>query len=1132
MIALADRVRIARRFQRSIRIDSDLNDTAALDGFICPRSSATVLETMVTHVAESGQGAFTWTGPYGSGKSSLVVAFSAVLNGDGKLSRNAASVLGRETAELIRKALPPQMRGWRILPVVGRRDRPAQVIGDAITATNFLTRQEPRSWTDKRVLDALDEIASRNPQSDGGLIVFIDEMGKFLEAAAHDGADIYLFQELAERASRSNKRLIVVGILHQAFEEYAHRLSREMRDEWSKIQGRFVDLAVNTGGDEQLDLLGRAIESDHHPKKPGPLAESVAQLTQRQTSPYFAEMLEDCWPLHPIVACLLDAISRRRFGQNQRSIFGFLNSAEPQGFQHFLRYAGDSNIYCPDRLWDYLRINLEPSILASTDGHRWALAMDALERCEARGGEDLHLRLLKVIAAVDMFKDRSGLCVSRDLLKLALPVHSTEEITNTLADLKRWSFIIYRKFSDSYSIFEGSDFNIDDAVEAALDSIGEVDFTSLTAQAGHQPIVAKRHYHKTGALRWFDVIIVPLAEVESATATYVPRDGAIGCFFLAIPTQSESEERAAEIRRRAAQRTGSWDVVVGLSQQAWGIPSQVRELLALEQVRDETPELQGDRVARIEVQAGIAGLREQLEGEFGRAFNSALWYRKDRIPKLLSHGELNSLASDLADARFSSAPRLHNELLGRMKPSSNAVAAQNVLLREMVLNEGKARLGIRGFPAAGGLFASLLEATRLYSEASGSWRFVDPTLEADDPRNLAPAWQAAKDMLKVNAHRAVPIAEIYQIWRQEPFGIKDGLLPVLAVAFLLSQRATLAIYRESIFQPRVSDLDIDYLAKDPTAIQLRWMDLSDISRRLLSEMADIVRELDEGNELAHLEPIDVAKGLAAIFDRLPPWVSRTQHLSSNAKRIRQLFKQANDPNRLIFDDIPRVLNNRPITHEQVDTHQIADQVRQGLIELRQAYPTMLNRLRETLLAELQVPNASASMLAELRARSMNIRELSGDHRLEAFIVRLAQFKGRDEDIEGLASMSVHKPTWNWVDPDIDRAAVELARMAQQFLRAEAFARVKGRQDKRHAMAVFVGMGGRPTPVHDEFDITDIDRSEVSSLIDLMDTTLRESGEGRRNIILAALAELSARYLDPAAATKEPANDTTQREATS
>ena len=90
-------------------------------------------------------------------------------------------------------------------------------------------------------------------------------------------------------------------------------------------------------------------------------------------------------------------------------------------------------------------------------------------------------------------------------------------------------------------------------------------------------------------------------------------------------------------------------------------------------------------------------------------------------------------------------------------------------------------------------------------------------------------------------------------------------------------------------------------------------------------------------------------------------------------------------------------------------------------------------------------------------------------------------------------------------------------MAQRFVRAESFARVKGRQDKRHAMAVVVGMEGLPMPIHAEFDVANIDRPEVRSLIERMNTTLRESGAVRRNIILAALAELSARYLDAASA---------------
>ena len=1130
-MALAEHVNVTRRFQRAIRIDLDLADPEALEGFICPESSAEVLRTMARHVAENGQGAFTWTGPYGSGKSSLVVALSALLNGNSSLRQSAASLLGEHTTETIWNAMPPRRRGWRILPVVGRRDRPAQVVGEAIESTRLTTDDPPRRWGEKQVLDTLKRAADQHPRAGGGLIVFIDEMGKFLESAAYDGSDIYFFQQLAEIASHSDNRLIVVGILHQAFEEYAHRLSRESRDEWAKIQGRFVDLAVNAGGDEQIELLSRAIESDHHPESPSSVAQGVAALSHTYTSPNLPQLLEECWPLHPIVTCLLGPISRRRFGQNQRSIFGFLNSSEPQGFQDFLRNAGDDDLYPPELLWDYLRINLEPSIMASPDGHRWAMAVDALERCQAMGGEDRHLRLLKTIALVGMFRERSGLAASEELLQLGLPECNTQEIADALAQLQVWSLVIYRKFDDSFSIFEGSDFDIENAVSQALRSTGDVDFNRLEALAGLQPIVAKRHYHETGALRWFDVRIMPLATVENAASTYAPRNGAIGAFFLAIPTQGESDRQARARCSRAVGAATDWDITVGLPQGSWDITALVRELLALEQVRDEAPELQGDRVARKEIEARVSYLQGYVESELVKAFDGALWHGSGCKPKQFVRGKLNGLASDLADRRFPESPCLRNELLNRSRPSSNAVAAQNVLLRRMALHEGEERLGIEGFPAEGGLFESLLAATRLYRKTSDGWRFATPQPPGEDPCRLEPAWRAAINFLEDNAHRTVSVTEIYDIWRNPPFGIKDGLLPILAVAFILSRRSTLVFYRQGVFQARMTDLDTDYLSKDPTAVQVRWMDLSDASRRLLSDMADIVRGLDEEESLAELEPIDVARGLISIYDQLPPWVDRTQHLSANAKRLRQLFKQASDPNTLIFDAIPKALSDGEDTSDEGALHRVTENVRDGLTELRQAYGSMLHRLRETLLTELEVPNTSESMLVELRSRADNVRQLGGDHRLEAFIIRLAQFQGSDEDMESLASLATNKPSRHWVDSDIDRAAVELADMAQRFNRVEAYAHVKGRPDRRHAMAVVVGMKGRPEPLHDYFDVTDLEREGVSELVSRVDEALEQSGEDRRNIILAALAELSARYLRPTLAPGAESSTNGKREVT-
>jgi len=60
-MGLENHVRILRRYQRAIRINTDLHDPAALEGYVCPRSSSAALETMARHLQEAVQAAFTWT---------------------------------------------------------------------------------------------------------------------------------------------------------------------------------------------------------------------------------------------------------------------------------------------------------------------------------------------------------------------------------------------------------------------------------------------------------------------------------------------------------------------------------------------------------------------------------------------------------------------------------------------------------------------------------------------------------------------------------------------------------------------------------------------------------------------------------------------------------------------------------------------------------------------------------------------------------------------------------------------------------------------------------------------------------------------------------------------------------------
>lgn len=1113
MTHLGEHVSIARRFQKAIRIDSDLDKKEALEGYICPKSSGDALETMARHASEAGHGAFTWTGPYGSGKSSLILIFSALLSPDAALRAEAERLVGESVVAEVRRGFPISRKGWRVVGAVGRRASLASVLGEAIVNSGLGIKARD-AWSDEQVLSVLSDLAD-DAKSDG-LILFVDEMGKVLEAAAQEGGDLYLFQQVAELASRSGGRLAIVGVLHQAFDEYANRMARDTREEWSKIQGRFVDLIVNTAGEEQIDLLSRAIESDSIPSKfPAKVKSLAGELVLPTTSARTSleRLVVECWPLHPVVAMLLGPISRRRFGQNQRSLFGFLNSAEPFGFQDFLRKGKRSDLYLPYQLWDYLQLNLEPSILASPDGHRWAVAAEAIARCESLGGDDRLLRLLKSIAIIDLFKERSGLVASDEMLRHCLDSNeSLETVKKGLEQLAEWSLIIFKRHLGAYAVFAGSDFDIEGALDEALSNQGELDFKRLNELAGIQPILAKRHYHETGALRWFDIEIGPLQNAVERIGHFRPRADSIGLFLLGIPTANEKEDEATKIAETAVRGATGFDAVVGISPRSWTIASLAKELLALEAVRHDRTELVGDPVARREVAARLADAQAKLEAEIQRTFDSTLWHLRYEKPQQFARAALSSLASDLADNRFEQSPRIKNELLNREKPSSSAVAAQNALLRRMVSDEGRARLGIDGYPAEGGLFASLLEATGLYEKKKMDFRFVSP--RGSDPANLLPLWAAADKFLADNSERSVSLSELYDLWGREPFGLKPGLRPIISVAYILSKRNEVALYRQRIFQARVSDLDVEYLARDPSDIQLRWMNLSEIGRKLLSGLAAVVRDIDSSNELSNLEPIDVGRGLISIYVSLPQWTQRTMRLSASTIRIRGLLKKANDPNQLIFNDLPQLAGGSESLEKAADFEQIVDGVKNALTELVSAYPQMLARLADNMLAELQVPNSSAQALAELRSRAENVKDLGGDFRLNAFVNRLSRYQGTLEDIEGLAGLATNKPARDWIDADMDNAAIELTELAQQFNKSETVARVKGRADKRHAMAVVLGLDGRPAPHVSEFDVSDSDREKASALVTILQDRLDKEGAMEDRVILAALAELSFRYMSP------------------
>ncbi|NTG16355.1 ATP-binding protein [Agrobacterium rhizogenes] len=1100
MKKLADTVHVERRFALSARLDTDLNGTPPLTGYVLQASVRKAIESMISGIREGSRYSFTWTGPYGGGKSCAALLVASLVAGSRKQKALGESIVGAALAKDFQAAFPSGKGAWNVLALTGRRMSLSKALADA-AAEKFgwsSTDRVAASVDDTALLQQL--FAAENTRN--GLLIVIDELGKFLEHAMHEDGDVHVLQDLAELAARSNGRVVVIGILHQSFEQYAGRLSRTAREEWAKVQGRYQNVPFVAQADEIAALLSRAIVSEDIPKVALHLAEKTAIAVAARRPADIAtlsEILVQTWPLHPVTALLLGPVSRQRFAQNERSVFGFLSSAEPHGFQAHLAAtnAADGDWYGPDQLWDYLVANFGSALSVGPDGGRMTLALDVIERASLRSV--LAARLTKAAALIELFRNGSGLAVADDVLILCAPGHSEDEIGDTLKDLVERAILIRQPRLGGYALFAGSDFDLDEAMDRAGVRVDSAALADLAARLGLRPVAAKRHYFLTGALRVFDVAVQFFDIEDSDPAVWATqaaskfgrfkRHGS-GFLILVLPVEGSSRadaERAAEMLSAALEKTRLLAAVCAV-QDHYQLREHIGDLYALDHVERSHPQIEGDRIARRELSARRVVLTEIVRYKILNAFLAGSWFRMEERTVALDGQPLSIVASNLCSVAYVDAPIVQSELLYRDKPSSSAMAGLRALMHAMVTRSDVEDLGISGYPAERGLYLTVLRPAGLHAmDEHGRWRFANPD-QGRIGRSLVPAWKI------LASARKTTLSEIYARWADRPFGMKRGVMPIFALAFLLAHRNETAIYVDGLFQAIIDEIFVDRMMQDPSGIEFRRIVRSKRDEAFVKRLALVLSR--QGEELK-AEALPVASALFQRFHALPIWAQKTTTLPDKVRRIRDIVLKATDPEALLFSDLTEALiaEADPVVA-----------ISEALLVSEKGYPLMLHELRLQLADLLGVDPETFDGLGP---RAITASGVTADLRLDAFIMRSGAFASQTGDIEGLASLLVHKPPRNWTDREHEQAVFEMAKLARRFREAEMFAGVKNRAPTAQAISVVVGIDPKNAPHFHTFEVTEQELRDADKLADDLLDRIRRAGT-RSTVEMAALARVVER----------------------
>jgi hypothetical protein len=1075
---IVDVFNIKSRFLRSVQLERDFLDSSALAGYV----RTDFVQECCDRIADglrpkSGRRAWRVTGDYGCGKSSFALLVATALSGhDSRRTPQVVRAFDFKKLGAVHSSFLP------VLVTCSRKPLAVSILTalhsaivsvykkagkakPAVTIERLLSAKSEAS--DEQIVEAILN-ANSHIIADGkahGLLIVVDELGKFLEFAALSPhrQDVFLLQKLAEASSRSgNEPLFVLCLLHQGFNAYADQLNHSAQREWEKVAGRFEEIVFNQPVEQVGHLIASALDVKlgQIPKvQQAELSQAMGRAValgwfgaaHRQSLDDLAARL---YPLHPTVLPVLIR-AFRRFGQNERSLFSFLLSNEPFGLQAF----SDERLlnavpYRLSNLFDYVRTNFGNKLAVTSFRSHWSLIESVIESYATE--EPLHLQILKTVGLLNLLNDDLLANDETVVCAVAGQAHSEQREVKAALDKLRGKRVLYdRGRSRGLCLWPHTSVDLEKAIDDARRAVQTPECVGslIKENLESRPIVARRHYIETGNLRHFDVRYCPIGDLPGLlTEQTNDADG-----LIVVPLcETVTERRVALAFTRQPEIAALPNWLVAVPQPLSNLASLVQEVQRWDWVATNTAELNGDKYGREEVshqrQAARSHLERRIQALVGLKESgertSLAWFHQGEPLEVKDGRDLLAELSRICDLTFTEAPHIHNELVNRRDLSSAAAAARMRLVK-LMFTDGKAPLlGMNPDkkPPEMSMYLSVLRNTGIHQEHKDGWRIGEPDPLRDKKCRVLRTLRKIRDVVQSQPDARVKISDLFAELRRPPFGVRDGMIPLLLTVFAIAHEQDVAFYKDGSFLREMTGEHMLVLTKQTERFEIQYCKIEGVRAELFEKLLGVLEVKPTGERRTEL--LDVVKPLCVFVAQLPAYVHNTKKLSTTALAVRDTILTAREPSKLLFNDLPKACGFEPFPANATTNKEVQAFIRglkSALDELRAAFPELQERLRKLLRGAFDLLGSFQLFRSALARRSEQVVLGVNEPKLRAFCLRLMDDNLPESDwLESLGSYLALKPPAKWHDAEEDLFVQELSALSTRFHRVESIVFVGGK----------------------------------------------------------------------------------------
>ncbi|WP_336784700.1 hypothetical protein [Paenibacillus sp. MMO-177] len=751
-------------------------------------------------------------------------------------------------------------------------------------------------------MEYLDNILQENNL---GIFIVYDEFARFLQGlgASKFNEAMQDIQDLAELANRS-KSIHFLLITHKSLRHYFNNSNEEFAKEFQRIEKRFSHYLVKSDQATFLRIAEIIITENIEQKPQISISDFTNTQSQMRKYPLFPSInqterdelvIKGMYPLHPVSLFLLPNLTRV-FGQNERTLFTFLESQETSGLINHINKTND--YYLAHQLFDFFFPD-------SNDISNEEISEHILlyKKAMARLPEDLTNRhaatnLVKIITLWNLCALQSDQKLTTDFLQFATQIGG-DELLSILSILSKNKVVRFNRVNDFWELFAGNSIDLHEKLEqekqiVKLSNAKEIEV--LQNNLTRKFYFPDRYNDDKGMTRFAAVKVVYGKDLLEGVEDNKGEFSDLILYFV-LPEDTVTKVALDPVLRSLSEQYK--DKLFFLHPEpAEEIITEVYNYLGLDLLKKNKSLLAEDKGIKEELEILINETKYKISNYLYEitAFNeNQLWYTDGRTSSIKSEFQLAEVLSEKCYSIYPNTPIVLNDSFNR-NSISGAQRNAAILLIDKILEEPQSdHFGITGNGPEYALFASIFKNNDRFDYNINNLAYSDIKNES---------FTALRSMLmeKLEENSTGNLEELVDIFIRPPFGIRKPLIPILFVALLRDRWNEFMLYRNEMFVPGVNGAKLFEIIVDVGSENYQYVyeNISEDYIEFFNKMELYYQDSLELRLSNHSRLIYMCGTLLKWLRSLPRIVQTSEYIDDEFRQFRECIKRSEiDPQKSI-----------------------------------------------------------------------------------------------------------------------------------------------------------------------------------------------------------------------------------------